>query len=153
MATQEIAHILIRRGQTLSIAESCTGGLISHTLTNIPGSSRFFVLGVIAYANVAKHKILGIRLSTIKKHGAVSKETAMEMAQGVRRISRSSIGIGITGIAGPTGGSRLKPIGTVFVSVATGSRAYFKKFRFKGPRASVKKQAATAALELLRECL
>jgi PncC family amidohydrolase len=153
MMIQDLARILTRRQQTLAIAESCTGGLLCHTLTNIPGSSRFFVLGVIAYANDAKRRILGVRSSTVKKHGAVSKETAIEMAQGVRRIGSSSIGIGITGIAGPAGGSRLKPVGTVFISVSIASRAYFKKFHFKGPRASVKSQATTAAFNLLRECL
>lgn len=156
MLNQEIARILTRRRQTLSIAESCTGGLLSHMITNIPGSSRFFILGIIAYANAAKRHVLGVRSCTIKEHGAVSKETAMEMAQGVKRLGQSSIGIGITGIAGPAGGSRLKPVGTVFISVALGphaSRAYFKKFHFRGHRASIKKQATTAALKLLRECL
>ena len=153
MSEKDVARAFMRRKKTLAIAESCTGGLIADALTDLPGSSRFFVLGVIAYANDAKQRVLGVRSSTIKDHGAVSKETALEMACGVRRLGRSHVGIGVTGIAGPGGGTRLKPVGTVFISVCAGSRVYFKKFRFRGGRLTVKKQAKTAALRLLKECL
>lgn len=153
MIAQEIARILVKRRLTLATAESCTGGLLAHTLTNIPGSSRFFVSGVIAYANQAKEKLLGVRASTIRRHGAVSQETAIEMALGVKRAARSSVGVGITGIAGPGGGTRLKPVGTVFISVCLGRHAYFKKFFFGGTRVKIKEAARTAALKLLKDCL
>ncbi len=148
-----VAQALLQKNLTIAIAESCTGGLVSSSLTDTPGSSKYFILGIIAYANKAKIKILNVSEETIVKHGAVSKETALELANNVRHLAKTNIGLGITGIAGPGGGEHLKPVGTVFIAVAIGHRLYFKKFIFKGNRLKIKKSAAQAALKLLHECL
>ncbi len=153
MIEHTVAHILTRKKLTLSIAESCTGGLVSHSLTNIAGSSKFFICGISAYSNETKIKILGVSADTIKKHGAVSKETALELANNVRHLTKTNVGIGITGIAGPGGASAIKPVGTVFIAIAVGHHEYFKKFLFKGSRTKIKTQAKDAALYLLKECL
>lgn len=153
MSERSIISLLISKNLTVAVAESCTGGLLAHTLTNVPGSSRAFLLGVVAYADSAKMKVLGVPARTLHEHGAVSKETALEMAIRVRHTAGSHIGIGVTGIAGPGGAIPLKPVGTVFIAVSVGHRAYFKKFQFKGPRLSIKNQAKDAALRLLKECL
>jgi len=149
---KSVAKLFIRKKWTLSIAESCTGGLITHSLTNIPGSSRYIRGGIIAYANALKRNVLNVTAETIKRHGAVSQETAIEMAQGMRRLSRSRAALAITGIAGPGGGSATKPVGTVFISCAVGRHVYFKKFRFAGSRRTVKEKARQAALHFLLKC-
>jgi nicotinamide-nucleotide amidase len=138
-----------QRAQTLSLAESCTGGLIGNRLTNIPGASAFFLLGIIAYDNAAKTKILGVPFAIFKKHGAVSKQVASAMAQGVRKILKTDYGLAVTGIAGPEGGSKSKPIGLVFIAVSTRQKTSVQKFLFKGTRLAIKNQAAQAALKLL----
>jgi PncC family amidohydrolase len=150
---RRVARILTKRGLTVAVAESCTGGLVAHSLTNIPGSSAYFLCGVVAYANAAKIKFCGVKPKTIKAHGAVSQETALELACNIKRLCRSSIGLGITGIAGPGGGSHLKPVGTVFIAVALGPRSFFKKYIFKGSRLEVKIQTKNAALKLILQCL
>ena len=146
---QKIARILLIKGQTLSIAESCTGGLLANQLTNISGSSAFFWLGIIAYDNKAKVKILKIPPSIIKKHGAVSLPVAKLMAQNVRKILNTDFGIGITGIAGPKGGTKDKPVGLVFIAVASKKEEILEKCHFKGSRLSIKAQAAQKALKML----
>lgn len=148
-----IAGILTKKKLTLSVAESCTGGLLSHSLTNIPGSSRYFICGIVAYSNKAKNKILQVPDKTLKEHGAVSKETALALADNIRRIAGTNIGIGITGIAGPGGGSAAKPVGTVFIAIAIGHHVYFKKFSLSGNRTRIKALAKNAALNMLKECL
>ena len=153
MIEKTIAKILTKRKLTLAVAESCTGGLISHSLTNIPGSSKYFLLGVTAYANTAKTQILGVKSQTLKDHGAVSKETAMELSTNVRRLAQSNIGLAVTGIAGPGGALPSKPVGIVFISVCIGHHMYFKKYKFSGNRLRIKTLAKNAALELLKECL
>lgn len=153
MIEKTIARILRYRHLTLAVAESCTGGLIASRLTDIPGSSVYFVAGIVAYANEAKIKILGIDHETIRKFGAVSRQTAMAMAQNVRHLFGTHIGLAVTGIAGPAGGSTAKPVGTVFISVSLGHRTYFKKYQFRGSRLEIKKLAKNAALALLKECL
>ncbi|HAJ56956.1 MAG TPA: competence protein ComA [Candidatus Omnitrophica bacterium] len=153
MIEKTISDILTKKKLTLSVAESCTGGLLSHSLTNIPGSSKYFICGVVAYSNETKIKVLNVAHDTLKEHGAVSKETALALANNIRHITGTNIGIGITGIAGPGGGSALKPVGTVFIAVAIGHHMYFKKFRFSGNRLKIKSQAKDAALNLLKECL
>ncbi|MDP9348394.1 MAG: competence/damage-inducible protein A, partial [Gemmatimonadota bacterium] len=116
---EEVLGTLLRgRGLTLGVAESCTGGLIGHRITDVPGSSAYFLLGVVTYANEAKEQILGVRSETLREHGAVSTQTAEEMAAGVRRISGASLGLATTGIAGPGGGTPEKPVGTVCVGLA-----------------------------------
>lgn len=155
MNERKIARILTKKKLTLAVAESCTGGLVSDALTNIPGSSRYFLLGVVAYANEAKIKLLNVAPETIRKHGSVSKETALELALNVKHLAGANIGLGITGIAGPGGGAPSKPVGTVFIAVNIGHHIYFKKFKFPtgGGRLKVKKLAKDAALKLLEICL
>ena len=145
---QKVFQKFIHNRKTLAIAESCTGGLISNLLTNVAGSSEFFLLGIIAYANGAKTKILKIPPTLLKKHGAVSSNVAAAMAQGVRRILKTDYGLGVTGIAGPGGGSKSKPVGLVFIAVS-GPKTIVKKFHFKGSRLEIKKQAAQTALKML----
>ncbi len=153
MIEKEIAKLLTKKNLTIAVAESCTGGLVSNSLTDIPGSSKYFILGLTAYANEAKIKIAGVKPETIKDFGVVSKETALELSKNIKHLAASNIGIGITGIAGPKGGSASKPVGTVFISISVGHHDFFKKFIFNGDRLSIKKQAKDAALLLLKECL
>lgn len=148
---KQIHKILLKTKTTISVAESCTGGLLSSTLVSLPGSSKYFICGVIAYNNKAKEKILHIPAELIAGNGAVSEETALAMARNVRRLAKSCFGIGITGIAGPTGGRQGKPVGTVFIAVSGKDRTVCEKFRFKGNRASIRKKAALKSLVLLRK--
>jgi nicotinamide-nucleotide amidase len=113
---EAVGRLLAERG--LAVAESCTGGLIAHRLTNAPGSSRYFLGGVVAYANEVKERVLGVRPGTLREDGAVSREAALEMARGVRRLLGADIAISATGIAGPTGGMPEKPVGLVYVALA-----------------------------------
>ena len=144
-----LAERLIRSRKTLAIAESCTGGFIGHTLTNIPGASAWFKGGVIAYADQAKTDVLGVPAATIKEHGAVSAPTARAMAEGARRRFKSDFAIATTGIAGPTGGTPGKPVGLVFIALATARGTSVKKYIFKGSRLNIKKQTLNAALSML----
>jgi nicotinamide-nucleotide amidase len=154
-----VGRELARRGLTLAVAESCTGGLIGHRLTQVPGSSAYFDRGVICYSNAAKTALLGVPESTLARHGAVSNEVAVAMAKGARIRSDTHIGLSVTGIAGPGGGSERKPVGLVYVGLdARGSRGINTKpiareYRFHGDRATIKMRAAQAALNLLRERL
>ena len=152
-AAKTITKLLTARKLTLATAESCTGGLISHTLTNIPGSSTFYLGGVIAYANDIKARFLGVRNDLIAKHGAVSEPVAKAMALGIQKKARADIGIAVTGIAGPTGGSKTKPVGLVFIAVSSLRKIEVKRFVFRGSRLSVKRQAAEAAMALIEETL
>ena len=135
--------------KTLAIAESCTGGLIGNKLTNLPGASAFFWLGVIAYDNAAKSKILKVSPHLLKKHGAVSAPVALAMAQGVRRILKTDYGLSVTGIAGPGGATKLKPVGLVFIGLSSSSKTLVKKYLFKGTRLAIKKHACQTALKML----
>jgi len=135
--------------KTLAIAESCTGGLIGNCLTDIPGASAFFLLGITAYDNAAKTKILGVPSALIIKHGSVSPQVASAMAQGVRKILKTDDGLAVTGIAGPGGGSRNKPVGLVFIALSTKEKTIVKKFLFKGTRLAIKSKAAQTALKML----
>ncbi len=147
--SKKIASLLIRQKKTLSVAESCTGGLLAHTLTNIPGSSAFFHLGIIAYDNAAKVKLLKIPAKILGVRGAVSGPAARLMAQNVRKILKTDLGIGITGIAGPSGGSKAKPVGLTYIAVSDGKTTVCREFRFHGRRASNKSRAVQAALRLV----
>ena len=146
---QKIASLLTAKKQTLAVAESCTGGLLANTLTNVPGSSVFFMLGVVTYSNAAKTKTLKIPAAVIKKHGAVSAAVAQRMAQGVRRILKTDIGIGVTGIAGPTGASATKPVGLTYIAISQGKKDAVFEYRFKGSRVANKQQAVKAALQII----
>lgn len=146
---RRLAVILVERGFTVAVAESCTGGLLSGALTAIPGASRWFVGGVVAYDNRVKEDLLGVGRGVIAAHGAVSRDVASDMAEGVRRSLGTDIGVSTTGIAGPDGGTASKPVGTVWIGIADcgGSRAYL--FRFEGDRDSVREAAVDQAVGIL----
>jgi len=150
---KQIHKFLIKNKKIVAVAESCTAGLLSNLLTQIPGSSQYFILGVVAYSNQAKEAILKIPHSIITKNGAVSKEVACKMAQQIRKIFKTDFGIGITGIAGPAGGTLQKPVGTVFIAIDTKNKKICKKFHFKGSRLGIRRMAALKALELLKRAL
>lgn len=150
---QVVGRLLCERQLTVSVAESCTGGLLGHRLTSVPGSSAYFERGVVVYSNRAKQELLGIPDTILRAHGAVSGPCAEAMAEAIARTSGSACGLAITGIAGPDGGTPAKPVGTVFVGVAVGDRAVAHRFRFAGDRAAVKWQSSQAALDLLRRRL
>lgn len=135
--------------KTLSLAESCTGGLASSRITDISGSSRYFTGSIISYANSAKINLLGVSKERIKKHGAVSGEVALDMALGVREKFSSSVGASITGIAGPTGGSARKPVGLAYMAFVSGKKKITKKVLFKGERTSIKKKFSSALLKFI----
>ncbi len=149
----KIHSLLIKKQKTLAVAESCTGGLASKLLTDLPGSSAYFLLGVVSYSNKTKQGILGIPQALISKRGAVSKQVAAGMAASVRRLAGADFAIGITGIAGPQGGSPQKPTGTVFIAVESRKKKICKKFHFTGKRTAVRNKAALKALELLEMLL
>ena len=149
----DVAKKLIKENLTVSVAESCTGGLIAHRLTNIPGSSKYFKLGVVTYSNQAKKSILKIPKSLIGQKGAVSKEVAIALAKGIQKLSKTNFSLGISGIAGPGGATKNKPVGLVFIALASKEEVICEKFNFKGNRLSIKKQASDAALKLLRNSL
>ena len=127
---ETVAKKLISKKKTVATAESCTGGLLSKKLTDIPGSSKYIKLNVITYSNEAKKKLLGVPDETLKKYGAVSSQTAALMAKGIKKLSRCNIGISVTGIAGPSGGSKEKPIGLVYFGLAKGNKTKTKKMLF-----------------------
>ncbi len=149
----EIGELLARRGWSLAVAESCTGGLVSHRLTNVPGSSRYFLGSVVSYANDAKVKLLGVRPETIEVHGAVSPQTAQEMAQGARRLFQADLAVAVTGIAGPGGGTPEKPVGVVFVHLSAPETEWSERHLWAGGREENKAQSAEAVLLLLRRYL
>ena len=147
---EELGRILVKKHLTISAAESCTGGLVSSKLTNISGSSAYVMAGVVTYADESKMKILGVKKSTLIKHGAVSKETAMEMARGVRKLAKTDIGISTTGIAGPTGAVAGKPIGLVWIGYADKNRSFAQEFIFTKDRLRNKEAMSKMALEVAR---
>ncbi len=144
---------LRERGWTLSIAESCTGGLICDRITNVPGSSDYFMGGMVTYSNESKAKHLGIPLGFIKQHGAVSPQVARRMAQGVRKAFHTTFGLSTTGVAGPTGGTKRAPLGRVFIGISDGKRVWVKRENFKGSRIEIKKKATEEALQFFYERL
>jgi len=146
---EKILNKFTQSKKTLGIAESCTGGLIADHLTNIPGASAFFLLGIIAYDNAAKTKLLKVPSTLIQKHGAVSAQVAKVMAQGVRKILKTDYGLSVTGIAGPGGGSKNKPVGLVFIAFSSPTQTFVQQFLFKGNRLEIKKKAAKTALKML----
>ncbi len=129
---ENVVLLLKERGLTLSTAESCTGGLISAEITSVSGSSDVFGFGVCTYANEAKMKLLGVREETLATVGAVSEETAVQMAEGARRLSGADIAVSVTGIAGPTGGTPDKPVGTVYIGFSSEKRTFAKRYLFTG---------------------
>lgn len=155
MLEPDLAHTLIERlimrGQCLATAESCTGGLLGHRLTNVPGASSVYLGGVIAYSNEVKVSLLGVREATLSAQGAVSEVVAREMAAGVWQRLGSDWGVGITGIAGPGGGTAEKPVGLVYIGVAGAGRTREDRCVFSGTREEIKAQSVEYALGMLLE--
>ncbi len=149
----KVSDELKKQKQTIATAESCTGGLLAHLLTNISGSSEYFDRGIVSYSNRAKQEALGVPEELLQKHGAVSREVAEAMAQGIRQRASVDYGLSTTGIAGPTGGSKDKPVGLVFIAIASPDQVIVKRFLFSGDRLTNKESSCTAALELLFELL
>ena len=135
---------------TLAVAESCTGGLIGHRLTQVSGSSDYFLEGAATYSNEAKHKRLGVEQELLDKYGAVSREIALAMAEGIRTTAGAGIGLAVTGIAGPTGGTEQKPVGLTFIALSDAVLSDCREFVFHQDRGRNKERAAQAALHLLR---
>jgi PncC family amidohydrolase len=145
----QLGELLHQRGLKLAVAESCTGGLIGHRITNVPGSSDYYLGSVTAYAYEAKERLLGVKHDTLIQHGAVSEEIALEMASGVRQVFGADISAAVTGIAGPGGGMPNKPVGLVWIGVSTPDGDWAFRYLFNGDRLKIKKDAADQALILL----
>lgn len=145
-----VGRLLIERGLTLATAESCTGGLLGNRITNVAGSSEYYLGGIVSYSDSAKMNLLGVSNETLKEFGAVSEETAQEMALGARRVLQSDVGVSITGIAGPTGGTEDKPVGLVYIAVDVAGDVAVRKFVFSEDRRYNKELSAQAALNLVR---
>ena len=148
-----LGEMLTQRGQTISVAESCTGGLIGNLLTNSPGSSNYFLGGVVVYSNQAKADLLDVSQQTLEKFGAVSDQTVREMAEGVRSRLKADIGVSVSGIAGPDGGTKEKPVGTVHIGLAVEKEVFSGKYRFWGTREQIKLNSAMMALDWVRRYL
>jgi nicotinamide-nucleotide amidase len=150
---QIVGILLVKHKKTLSVAESCTGGLLANKITNIPGSSFYFLGGCVVYSNFLKEKILGVKKDTLETYGAVSEQTVKEMCVGLKNLVGADYCISISGIAGPTGGTKEKPVGTVWICVYDGKEFITHCFKFLGKRLEVKEQAVNSALEMLRQKL
>ena len=148
-----VVELLREKRLTLSVAESCTGGLLANRITNVPGSSDVFNMGVVSYSNQSKSKLLGVPEDMIIEHGAVSEEVAKAMAEGIRRVSGSDVSVGITGIAGPAGGTPTKPVGLVYMSLCIDGRTQITKNQFPGGREDVKQRSTQVALNMIRLAL
>ena len=148
-----IGSLLRERGSTLALAESCTGGLVSDRITNVPGSSAYFRGGIVAYAYQAKVDLLGVLWSTLQSHGAVSREVVLEMAHGANNALKSDIAVSISGVAGPDGGTESKPVGTVWLALVAADSTRAIEFHFTGDREQIKAASADAALQLLLDYL
>lgn len=150
---KKLVALLNSQKKTVSFAESCTGGGLTQRLTSVSGASKVFGFGIVSYSAKAKNKCLGIPLSLIRKYGEVSREVALAMAQGIQKISKSDYAVSITGIAGPTGGSLSKPVGTVYLSLISKEAEHIKKHYLQGSRNQIRKKATSIALQWLFEVL
>ena len=146
---EAIGALLAEQGLSLVTAESCTGGLMAHRITNVPGSSAYYLGGFVAYAYEAKEELLGVKHETLLAHGAVSEETALEMARGVRQRLGAEVGVSITGIAGPAGGMPGKPVGLTYVALAAPDAELCERHVWQGDRLANKEQSVEAAFRLL----
>ena len=148
--TQKIVKLLSKKKLKISFAESCTGGLLSSQITSISGSSKVFTLGLVTYSNQAKINILKVPNKIIKKHGAVSYETCVSMVKNLNKISKTNISVSITGVAGPKGGTKEKPVGLVYIGIKKNSKTIVKKYLFKNKkRNSIQKNTVDKALKLI----
>ncbi len=148
---QTVIRLLTRRQETLALAESCTGGCLAHRLTNVPGASAVLLAGIVSYSNAAKQNLLGVRAETLAAHGAVSEAVAREMALGAREKTAATYALSVTGIAGPSGGTATKPVGTVFIGLATRSTVVVQRHLNPWDRHTFKQVAAQQAMNLLRQ--
>jgi PncC family amidohydrolase len=149
-----VGEVLLAKGWTVCAAESCTGGLVLHRLTNIPGSSAYVLGGVVAYSNAVKQSVLKVRQGTLIAYGAVSEPTAIEMAQGARALTGADVAVSITGIAGPGGGTPEKPVGLVYIALAgPDGLQTVQRHQWDGDREAIKDASATAALQLILDGL
>ena len=148
-----ISNKLKKKNLSIATAESCTGGLLAHLLTNMSGSSEYFERGVVTYSDISKIELLGIPKETIKDYGAVSEETAMAMAIGIKEISNVDIGISTTGIAGPTGGTKEKPVGLVYIGITTSKNTQVKRYIFSEKRVQNKERACNESLKILSDAI
>ena len=149
----QVGQLLAERGQKVVFAESCTGGLIGHRITNIPGSSEYYLGSITAYAYEAKVHWLNVSWDTLKAHGAVSREVVLEMAKGVRKALKADIGLSVSGIAGPGGGLPDKPVGTIWIGLATADGTWARHFCWGGDRLQNKAYSADAVLQMLLDYL
>ena len=150
-SVEKLRDVLLARGWTISTAESCTGGLCAAALVDLPGSSTWYSGGVVAYSNAIKHELLDVPKGVLEDHGAVSEPVALAMAEGVRSRCRSSVSCSTTGIAGPGGGTPDKPVGLVWIGIATPTGTHARRYYFSGDRLSVRQQTVDACFELLLE--
>ena len=150
---EEVGDLLLAKNLTLGLAESCTGGLLAAAITDIPGSSGYFNGSIVAYRNKVKKKVLKVTTPCLRKFGAVSAETAAAMARGARKATTAKIGLSITGIAGPSGETKDKPIGLVYIGLEACKVKTVRQFNFSGNRQEIRQSACIKALELLREFL
>ncbi|GAJ18323.1 unnamed protein product, partial [marine sediment metagenome] len=148
-----VGELLKDRKLTLSVAESCTGGLIGHRLTSVPGSSFYFERGAVVYSNRSKVEMLGVKQQTIDSYGAVSDQTVREMAEGIKKVAKTDMGLAVTGIAGPEGGTEYKPVGTAFVGLSVEGEIFSDEYRFSGDREKVKLHTSEMALDWVRRYL
>jgi nicotinamide-nucleotide amidase len=148
--SQEIVRLLTKKKLKISFVESCTGGLLSSSMTSISGSSKVFTIGLVTYSNQSKINILKVPKNVIRKHGAVSYETCLSMVKNLSKISKTDIAVSITGIAGPKGGAKQKPVGLVFIGIKKGNKTLVKKYLFKNKkRTSIQRAAVIKALNLI----
>ena len=148
--SQKIVRLLGKKRLKISFAESCTGGLLSSTITQISGSSKVFTIGLVAYSNQSKINALKVPKNTIRKYGAVSYETCLSMVKNLNKISKTNISVSVTGIAGPRGGSKKKPVGLVFIGIKKGNKTLVRKYLFKNKkRSAIQRAAASKSLNLI----
>ena len=148
--SQKIVRLLEKKRLKISFAESCTGGLLSSTITQISGSSKVFTIGLVAYSNQSKINTLKVPKNTIRKYGAVSYETCLSMVKNLNKISKTNISVSVTGIAGPRGGSKKKPVGLVFIGIKKGNKTLVRKYLFKNKkRSAIQRAAASKSLNLI----
>lgn len=153
MKTEELASALLQtfagQGKTLATAESCTGGLIGKLLTDVPGSSKVYLGGVISYVNAVKHRLLGVSEQTLRVYTAVSRQTAVEMAHGARAATGADVGVSVTGLAGPDGDGTGRPVGLVYIAMDMNGFSYSRELHLTGNRAQIREEAARAVFEML----
>jgi nicotinamide-nucleotide amidase len=150
---ETVAKLLFKLNKTIALAESCTGGLMAHKLTNVPGISQYFERGIVSYSNRSKQELLKVKADTIKEYGAVSEQTAKEMARGIRMTSGTDIGVSITGIAGPGGGTSEKPVGLVYIGYSDSNTEHVDQHLFYGERLDIKKRSVNSAFHLVRKMI